>query len=885
MEPTNKIPPLLCIRLFSASVVKYLLTFGFILVLSVTVSAQFTDSFSDGDFTNNPTWSTDVPANWTIDTNRLRSNSALANSTFFISTPSVKVTNAQWEFYTNLQFNTSSNNYVDVYLVSANENLLDAGNNGYFVRIGGTPDEVSLYKIVNGTASIIINGTDGVTNFSNNILKIKVTRDGNSLWTLAYDKTGTGNNYFSEPQATDITFSMGNYFGIRIAQSTSSFFNRHFFDDFYVGEIIVDNEPPSIVSATPLSATNLAVLFSEKVESSTAQTVTNYNVNNGIGQPQSATLQSDERTVHLQFSSNFPNGLTNQLTVMNVTDLSGNPSVSATANFFFFQPLPVNYKDVIITEIFADPSPIIGLPDAEFVELYNRSSNPVNLNGWKFSDPSSTATLPTYILQPLSYVIVTATASAPLFTALGQTIGVSNFPTLNNSSDNLTLKNSGNVIIDAVNYFDTWYKDDDKRQGGWTLELIDAENICAEEENWVASVHTSGGTPGNENSVNANKPDVTGPKLLSAIPISSTQLRLVFNEKLEQGIPAADNFKILPSIPVVAVSFGSSSLREIVLELSGPIQVQQTYQITANMVRDCSGNIIQEDFNTVHFGFPETASAGEVGINEILFNPRPFGVDFLEIVNHSKKYINLKDWSIGNYESGAALNLKPITTSDFLLAPESILAFSIDPLTIKSHYPGANLQAILKVSAMPSFPDSEGSVSILDNQGVVLDNFRYTKDMHSVFLRDKEGVSLERIHTETPTEDPNNWKSAASVVGFATPGYRNSNEISTQQITGEINIEPKIFIPIFGQPDFTQIKYNFQHGGQVANIKIIDHQGREVKRIANNETLATNGFYRWDGDGDHGGKVRPGYYVVWIEVFDASGKVETFRKRVVVASR
>jgi hypothetical protein len=874
----NKIPLSLCTRLQPVLI---------LVMLSTTwpAAAQFTDDFSDGDFTNSPAWTSDTPENWTIDNFRLRSNSQTASSSFYISTPSSKVTQAQWEFFVQLQFNTSNLNYVDVYLVSENTNLLLPGNNGYFVRIGGTPDEVSLFKMVNGTATIIINGADGVTNSTNNTLKIKVVRDENDLWTLSYDNTGTGNNYFSEPPVTDNTFSSGNYFGIRIVQSTASFFNKHFFDDFYVGDIIYDTEPPTIVSATPRSATELDVLFNEKVDPTTSQVPSNYSVNNHVGQATSVILQPDERTVRLTFSNNFPNGVTSQLTVSKVEDVAGNAITLTHADFFFFEPLPVQHKDVIFTELFPDPSPVIGLPEAEFVELYNRSQNPVSLQGWKFSDPSSTATLPDYILMPNAYVIITPNASVSAFSSFGSVMGVSNFPTLNNGGDELVLRDATNQVIDAVNYTDAWYKDADKRQGGWTLELIDLDNICAESENWVASEHPSGGTPGQQNSVKASKPDLTGPRLLSAVPVSPTQLKLVFDEKLQDEIPLPEHFGLLPPIAVTNVSFISNRFRELLLELNSSLQPGQAYTVSVSDIHDCSGNLIQENSRTVTFGFPEPAGVMDVVINEILFNPKPFGVDFLEVHNRSPKYINLKNWNIGNYENETAINLRPITTNDFLLPPGSIMAFTVDPLTIKSHYTGANLPALVKVGSMPAFPDNAGSASILNENGVVIDHFRYTRDYHSVFLRDKEGVSLERIHAEGESNDPNNWKSAASTVGFATPGYRNSNAIDAEAITGEVKIEPELFVPLFGQPDFTEIRYNFDQGGRVANVKILDQQGREIKRIANNELLATHGFFRWDGDRDDGAKARPGYYVVWFEVFDTSGRVDTFRKRVVVAAR
>jgi hypothetical protein len=880
----NKIPLWLCTRLYSVGG-KGLLTCLLLLIFVSPLFAQFTDDFSDGDFTNNPVWTSNTLEYWSIDNFRLRSNSPVPNSAFYISTPSTQVTEAQWEFWVNLQFNTSGLNLVDVYLVSQNENLLAAGNNGYFVRIGGTPDEVSLFRMINGTATILIDGANGVTNTSNTVLRIRVTRDAQHVWTLSYDNTGTGNAYFTEPTATDATITSGSYFGIRIAQSTSTFFNRHFFDDFYVGDIIRDTEPPKLVSVTVLSSTSLEVRFNEDLDEASAGQVSNYQVNNAVGNPLSAILQADKRSVQLQFGNAFPNGLTNTFTVSNVQDAAGNAKSPSVASFVFFQPQPVSYKDIIFSELFPDPSPVISLPEAEFVELFNRSANPVNLAGWRFADPSSSAVLPSYILLPGAYVIITPNSSAPLFSSFGAVLGVSNFPTLNNGGDNLTLRDANNMLIDFVNYTDAWYKDDDKRQGGWTLELIDTENTCAEGDNWVASEDASGGTPGRQNSVKANKPDRTGPMLLSAIPLAGNELKLVFNERLEAAMPPITSFSIAPANDIVSTRFANESLREIILETAEPFQPSVTYSVTVRDIRDCSGNRIQEDYRSVRFGLPQPAESTDIVINELLFNPRPFGVDFIELYNRSSKYINLKDWSIGNFENALAINLRTITSDDLLFPPDSYLAFTTDPFNINANYPKATMNHVIRVNALPAFPDNAGTASVVDRSGTTIDNFSYSRDYHSVFLRDKEGVSLERISATGSSNDPNNWKSASSVIGFATPGYRNSNAFAADIAGGEVNVNPEIFIPLFGQPDFTEIRYKFEQGGRVANVKIVDHQGREIRKLANNELLATEGFFRWDGDRDDGSKARPGYYVVWFEIFDVSGRVETYRKRVVVAAR
>jgi hypothetical protein len=173
----------------------------------------------------------------------------------------------------------------------------------------------------------------------------------------------------------------------------------------------------------------------------------------------------------------------------------------------------------------------------------------------------------------------------------------------------------------------------------------------------------------------------------------------------------------------------------------------------------------------------------------------------------------------------------------------------------------------------------------LNDFAKTIDAVAYSKDWHSVFIKNEEGVSLERVDTSLPGRDPVNWTSASASQGFGTPGFSNSNVRIKKEIDAEdVLIVPEIFSPGSGLNDFIQIQYRFDQG-VVANVKIYDPQGHLLKTLATNETLGTEGFLRWEGEHEDGSRARMGYYIVWFEIFNSTGTVKTFRKRVVVSSQ
>jgi hypothetical protein len=309
------------------------------------------------------------------------------------------------------------------------------------------------------------------------------------------------------------------------------------------------------------------------------------------------------------------------------------------------------------------------------------------------------------------------------------------------------------------------------------------------------------------------------------------------------------------------------------------------YTVTATNIRDCSGNTIDQEHNTATFALPGKADSLDVIINEILFNPTPTGVDFVEVVNISDKFFNLKNWSLASFEDdGTIKSTKVITDQDIMLEPGAYKVFTEDGNILKSEYIQAREENFLQTS-IPPMNDDAGTIILLNPDGNAIDSVSYTDQQHSPLLKDTEGVSLERIEATLPSGDVQNWRSAASSVGFATPGYRNSNTTDAQYTDDNITVDPEIFIPIYGTPAFTQIRYRFDQGGYTANARIYDAQGHLIKELARNESLSTEGFLRWDGDRDNGLKARVGQYMLWLEIFNPQGTLKTYRKRIVITEK
>ena len=550
--------------------------------------------------------------------------------------------------------------------------------------------------------------------------------------------------------------------------------------------------------------------------------------------------------------------------------------------------LAQNRYDVVIDEIMVDPSPQVGLPANEWIELKNIRSSPVNLQGWRIGDAGGqSGPMPDFILEPDSFVIICTGSAVATMSTFSNTISVTGFPSLDNDSELLFLKAPDGTIIHAINYSSSWYQNELKKEGGWTLEMIDTENSCTGRNNWKSSIHLTGGTPGIKNSIDALNDDQTSPQLKNAYTKDNATIVLVFDEPVDSLSGATlTNYTIDGGISFIAAETLSPLFNQVELKTNNPLTDNTVYNIVASNIADCKGNEIGSAGKT-RIGLAIDAAAGECIINEILFNPRSNAYDYAEFYNKSNKIFDASKLYIANRSNnGSVSSIKQFSTSPLYIFPGDYIVVTEDADNLALNYLVKNIDGVFVLSSLPSFPDTEGTVILLNQQGVIVDEISYSDDWHFKLIDNAEGVSLERIDPDSPSQNADNWHSAASTAGYGTPGYKNSQFKNQQTIAATIEVTPKVFSPDNdGFDDIATIQYKISEPGYVANITVFDATGRPIRNLVRNGTLASDGYWNWDGLDDKRLKLPVGVYIIFTEIFNLQGKKDKFKNTVVLARK
>lgn len=462
--------------------------------------AQVYETFSDERLDSNPNWSIDM-ADWVVESGALRSNSDVASSTLQATFPSSLATVVEWSFNVTLKFNTSSNNYVDVFLMTEDADLSNSLASAYFVRIGNTKDEISLYKRFDGTTTEIIDGEDGRTASSNNRITVLVQRDSMSNWTLKAD-IDDGAGYRLEGSVMDTSISSSRYFGILVKQSTASFHKKHFFDNIRIGAIVEDTLAPIVEEVRVISSLQIDVVFNEEVSFLDTLNPFVSTFSNGS----SYVAQKDSLNgalIHLILNESLPNQENISSKLSGIIDLSGN-EIDTTFSFEVLFSEPSFVGDLVINELLFNPFS----NGVDFVEIYNRSDKVLDLESFYFGNLENATFINLYpiidsarfMFPGTYYAVCTDTLKLKAQYETGNLIETNRLPSMNNAEGSICLV-SDSIIFDYLVYNEDMHYPLLKDVEGVSLERVDFNRLSTDKTNWhSASSLDDYGTPGRENS-------------------------------------------------------------------------------------------------------------------------------------------------------------------------------------------------------------------------------------------------------------------------------------------------------------------------------------------------------------------------------------------------
>jgi hypothetical protein len=708
--------------------------------ISVEVLAQtviIDEDFSDGDFTNNPTWTDPESKHIVNASNILQLDAPGETAEAVISTPSTAVY-GEWEAYVELDFNPSGSNLSRIYIVADSQNM-KGDINGYFVQIGDTEDEVSLYRQDGNSTTKIIDGADGLVDADPVTVRLRVTRDLDGNWELFADPGG-GTSYTSQGTVTDNTYAQSEFIGL-FSDYTSTRSNLFEYDDIKVTKV---NPPLDIQNVAVADNQTIDVSFNLDVDPASVQTA-DFTITPNIGNPDNTGTSGN--VVQLTYNSPIPGGKYT-LTVNDIDDTDGN-TIQPNTDFEFQFFDSYAQGDIIINEFAYDYPATI---NEEYIELKNTSNKYLNLADWQIADDNSSSGLGSapIAIEPDSFLVISADTTE-LFNIFGaRAYHQAGFPALNNSTpDAVQLITDTGAKADSLTYSSDW--------GGTdvALERRSATAPSIYKENWGDSPNPDGGTPGMANEI---AEDNTPPRFTDLNILSTQRLQLVFDERLDQpGSYSITNSSIS--------SVNQTAADTVELSLASDLQNAQNYTLSIENAVDIFGNTMAPADTSFTFYNPSPVDSGDVAINEFMYAPPASSSEYIELYNHSQKSLDLQGWTLSDNRDSFE---GTISNDQLIVPPDSFVVIAPDN-TIESEYPDISL---VTMGDFPALNNGGDQIIIRDQNGVLLDSLQYTSEWGG------DEVALERRTADISGTYQSNWGDAPN--GFGTPGSSNEIEPDTE---------------------------------------------------------------------------------------------------------
>ncbi len=797
------------------------------------LNAQVFDDFQDGDYSNNPVWSGDTMDFKVNNDFTLQLFADPPSGLSRIYTVNQAISNAIFEFNIKLDFNPSSQNYLEVYLQV--EGVDFETSDAVFLRVGDSQDRIGLFKRVNGSNELMFDSSDGLLNNSENDVQVKVTRNSGGLWKV--DIALNGGQMETIGQGIEVGMLSTNYFGFD-CHYTSTRSTKFYIDNIQIeGSPFLDIEAPEVIDFRRLDSFQVLLNFNEPLD--TQFIVSEMFQMEPAGNVKSLIYNVLDSSVVCEINQLDWNQ-ESSIKIGPLQDLSGNSLADTNFSIRWQKIYP---SDLLITEIMFDPEPSVYLPEFEYIELYNTKDYPLSLEGVQLSIDGKTTVFGIDSILPKSYLVVGSMAEEVMLLGVDQYIALGYFPSMSNTSSFLSLKTAENVFVHGVKYDKSWHIKA-KQNGGWSLEMIDQELYCLSEEGWASSRSLQGGSPGRMNVALDSMIDLQNEYYLEVNGVQEIVLTSLFVME-DPNWEDPKSFVLNGEYRVNEVERVSE--RSILLRTDMPLSLRTGYQLGITFL---SNNCLneQEGGVLVNFSLPEMPKADEVKVSEILFNPLDGKEKFIEFVHEGMYPIDCYDLLLGQKnEADHTWSYYNITGNHEIWYPDDFLVVTTSVNGLRDQYNCGERVKIIGLKSFPSLPISGGQGGLFRRNHIALDTFCYEDDWHAGHLLSTKGVSLERIDFNANPCLESTWGSASENSDYASPGSVNSyHEISNNG--ARLSISSDILAPNLKFYEII-ISFNLISPEEKLSIEVYTIDGILIAVLARNKFALGKGNLQWTGEG------------------------------------
>jgi len=531
--------------------------------------------------------------------------------------------------------------------------------------------------------------------------------------------------------------------------------------------------------------------------------------------------------------------------------------------------------DIILNEIMANA---IDEDTGEFIELYNTGNEPVDVEGWQFTDGDAVDTIRAFedddcVIMPESFALILDSEYAGeynlppdilLLTTKNTTLG-NGFQ----MNDPITLfDETGNNIIDT-------YSHPIKTKNGISVEKVDQAKGDIP-NNWKPCMAQSGSTPGEANSFASPITEFFN------IVITGTE-RIQINQAAEFTLEVHDidgninedwnDSFIITTEPGVKIFLQDESETDFPLKIqlengvgtfnliarnTGKINIQVQSTTDTKLVANKTIEAIKE--NEI---LPQNI---EIVINEIMYIPdtKAGQTEWVELYNRTDSVIKLTGWTIVD----ASGNTGIIIADNVIVEPHKYLILTKNLDDLKNQFPDVKNAYEIK---LPALNNSGDTIILKGPNDIKIDHVVYEGKSET------RGKSLERVTPELSSENLKNWRTSIDLAG-ATPGKKNSVSWEFSSDKPKLIISPQTFNPSVRK---TKISYEVDVNA-IVTIKIYDLKGRLVRTLIDEKEVGGAQSINWDGKDNRNMKLSVGAYICQI-VAKIDNKIQTSAKTLIIA--